>query len=618
MRTAKIAIFRWALIGCLGLIPAWELPIQQAQAAAPPERILPDTTVFMVKLIDAKSFREAFRGSQYGQLWNDPALKDFREELGQKLAEATKDLKEKIGVSVGDLIQLPQGTLAVAGIVKEAARDEAAASGLPVDGVLLADAGENEKKMLEVLERATKQGETSGAKILTESFNGLTIHIIQFPPRSQEKTEKAEKAEKDKKPLPDPPLIWTNSGSMFFIATDLEIIKDLAAHRDGRENSLAATEAYAKTQAKTDSAKSQVIWYLDVAKLVKVVIKANSREADAQQTDVLVQELGVYGLKSIGGCLTLGGTGSYDSLSKTFVHAPRPVAGLLKVFSLPPITLRPESWVPATVASYQTVSFDLDNAFTALNEIANKFQPGMVNLIEQQLVGPNGGQPLSFQNDVFGPLGDRVTVISDFKKPIKEDSQRMLVAVALEDAKAFQNTLSRLLELTGAAPQKREFQGTTIYDFDLNLPNQAVGAPQALSGPISIAIAKDTLFLTSDTTLLEQVLRPGNPTLADSASFQSIAKEFPEKASGLSYVRPDESARLSYDLVKSGKFEKAIQQAAATRGGAEIPNLGKIIPGDKLPDFSVFAKYLSLGGGFSLMDEDGFTMTGFTLRRPGP
>jgi Protein of unknown function (DUF3352) len=614
MRTAKIAIFRWALFGCLGLVPLLGPSVQRAQAAAPPERVLPDTTVFMVKLNDAKAFRAAFRGSQYGQLWNDPSLKDFREELGHKLTEATKDLKEKIGLSLSDLVELPQGTLTVAAITKDSAREEVAASSLPVDIVVMADAGENEKKMLEALERATKQGEASGAKVSTESFNGLTLHIVQFPPREQAKAD----AEKDKaKPQPDPPLIWTNSGNTFFVATDLGVIKDLTAHREGRDNSLGASEAYSKTQAKTDSAKSQVVWYLDVNKLIKVVIKANTKEADAEQTEVLVRELGVYGLKSIGGCLTLG-TGNYDSLTKTFVHAPRPVQGLLKVFSLPPISLRPESWVPATVASYQTVSFDLDNAFTALNEIANKFQPGMVNLVEQQLVGPNGGQPLSFQNDVFGPIGDRITVISDFKKPIKEDSQRMLVAVSLEDSKAFQSTLSRLLELAGAAPQKREFQGTTIYDFDVNLPNQAPGGAAGLSGPISMAIAKETLFLTTDTTLLEQVLRPGNPSLADSASFQSIAKEYPEKASGMSYVRPDESARLSYDLVKSGKFEKALQQATAARGGREIPDLGKLIPGDKLPDFSVFAKYLSLGGGFSTMDEDGFIMTGFTLRRPGP
>jgi hypothetical protein len=86
----------------------------------------------------------------------------------------------------------------------------------------------------------------------------------------------------------------------------------------------------------------------------------------------------------------------------------------------------------------------------------------------------------------------------------------------------------------------------------------------------------------------------------------------------LSYVRPDESARLSYDLVKTGRFEQALKQATAARGAGDIPNIGKLIPGDKLPDFSVFAKYLSLGGGFSIMDEDGFMMTGFSLRRPGP
>ena len=83
----------------------------------------------------------------------------------------------------------------------------------------------------------------------------------------------------------------------------------------------------------------------------------------AQQTDVLVSELGVYGLKSVGGSLSLA-SGSYDSLTKTFFNAPKPVAGLLKVFSLPPVTLRPESWVPATVATYQTLSIDLDNVYT--------------------------------------------------------------------------------------------------------------------------------------------------------------------------------------------------------------------------------------------------------------
>ena len=610
MQTAQRAIRRLAFIGWLGLFGVTGLPADPAQAAAPPERVLPDTTLFLLKLNDVKTFRESFRSSQYGQLWNDPGLKDFREDLAVRLEDASKALKERIGVSIKELLELPQGALSLAVIGRDD-RD------LPAAGVLIADAGENQKKLEEVFERASKQAEEAGAKIAKESFNGLTLHIIQPPKKEAEKDDK----EKDKeKAMPRPPLVWTSAGSLFFVGSDVEVVKDLAAHREGRENSLATTESFTKTLAKTDSSQAQAIWYFDVAKIVKLVIKATAKENDAQaqQNDVLASELGAYGLKSVGGSLSLG-VGTYDSLTKTFFNAPKPVSGLLKIFSLPAVALRPESWVPATVATYQTLSWDLDNAYTAIDDLVNKFQPGMINLVEQQLVGPNGGQPMSFKNDIFGPLGDRITLISDFKKPIKEDSQRMLAAIALEDSKAFQTTLTNLMQLAGAAPEKREFQGTTIYDFAVNLPNGPQGnAAAALKGPISIAIAKDTVFLTTDTTLLEQVLRPGNASLAESSSYQTIAKEFPEKMSGMSYVRPDESARLSYDMVKNGSFAKAIQQGMAARQARDLPDLSKLIPVDKLPEFSVFAKYLSLGGSSSVMDDDGFTLTGFTLRHANP
>jgi hypothetical protein len=246
----------------------------------------------------------------------------------------------------------------------------------------------------------------------------------------------------------------------------------------------------------------------------------------------------------------------------------------------------------------------------------------MLNVLEQQLAGPEGGQPISFQKDIFGPLGDRITMISDFKKPIKEDSQRVLLGVALEDSKAFQNALNRVMELAAAAPKKREFQGTTIYDFEIpvpNLPNNPnAGNLQPLKGPISLAIAMDTLFVTTDTTLLEQILRPGGVPLAESPTFQTISKEIPQKISGMTFVRPDEQARLSYDLIKSGQFEKALLQGMAAGRGGQVPEIPKLINPEKLPDFSVFAKYLTLGGSYSVADEDGLVSTGFTLRKSNP
>jgi hypothetical protein len=610
MHTAKRAIRRLVLIGWMGFFGLMGLSAPLAQAATPPERVLPDSTIFLLKVNDVKSLREAFRGSQYGQLWNDPAMKDFKDDLVQKIEEASKPIKERLGISLDELLALPQGALAVAAISRDDPK-------MPVAVAILADAGTNKDKMADVLTRATEQAKTAGAKTSQESFNGLTIHVLQAPPDDKPK---------DNDKSPSLSVSWTHSDGIFYFGlgtpgTDIDVIKDLTAHREGRDNSLASNEAFVKTQAKIDSAKSQVLWFLDIAKLVKQAIKATARgnEGQAQQNEILADQFGVNGLKSAGGCFTLG-AGNYDGLSKTFFLAPKPVQGLLKIFSFPTIAIRPEPWVPGNVASYQSFSWDLDNAFEAINEIINQFNPGILALVEQQLVGPNGGEPLSLQKDLFGPLGNRITLVTDFKKPIKEDSQRMLLGVALQDAKVFQNTVNRLFEIAQSTPRKRDFQGTTIYDVELPNINPNGGGGNGQLRSISFAIAKETFFVTTDTTLLEQVLRPGNTLLGDNAGFQSVVKEIPERVSGMSFARPDESARLTYDLFKSGQIDKAIQQAMGGRAPqqGQIPPIGKILATEKLPDFSVFAKYLAIRGSYSVMDDDGFIMTGFTLRRSGP
>ncbi len=615
MRMAKRAILRLALVGWLGLSGFSGLTANLAQAATPPERVLPDSTVFLVKVADINALRQSFRQSQYGQLWNDPALKDFRDDIAGKLKDTSNTLKEKIGVTLWELFDIPQGYLAIAAVSQDDPK-------LPVALAIIADAGKNGERMTDVLTRSTKQAEDAGSKVTSESFQGGTLHIIQSAaPKDKDKKEDDAKAE-----TPRPPLVWTSGGSVFYIGSNTNLVKDLASHADGRSTgALANVDSFAKTQSKTGAGDAQILWFLDITKVVKIVTKANAKgvEAQAQQIENLIQELGVNGLKSVGGTLALN-AGNYNSLTKTFFLAPTPVQGLLKIFSLPPVSLRPEAWVPASVASYQSLSWDLDNAYNAINDLVNKFQPGMLNVLEQQLAGPEGGQPLSFQKDLFGPLGDRITMISDFKKPIKEDSQRVLLGIALEDSKAFQGTLTRVMELAGAAPKKRDFQGTTIYDFDVpvpNLPNNPNGGnlQATIKGPISLAIAKETLFVTTDTTLLEQILSPGGVPLAESPTFQTVSKEIPQKVSGMTFVRPDEQARLSYDMIKNGQFEKALLQGmAAGRGGQAPPELPKIINPDKLPDFSVFTKYLTLGGSYSVADEDGLLSTGFTLRKNNP
>ncbi len=587
MRTPLRAAFRLALTGCLGL--AAIAASATAGRAAEPEKMLPDSTLFFFKVRNVAELRQSFEKAGMGQLLADPAMKPLKDDFAAKMEQNNKVVQAKLGMTIGELLSLPQGPATVAVVGKSDVKS-------PVALLVSADAGKNAAKMTDVMMKSTKQAEEANSKVGTESFKGLTLHIIQ-PPKDGDKA--------------NPPMIWTNAGSVFHIATDLDALKDLISHAEGRSDALASVDAFAKTQSKLGS-ETPVAWFLDINKAIKLLAKAGAAQGGAAQNiEAMLGMTGLNGLKSAGGTFAFN-SGAYDSVNKVYFLAPAPTQGILKMFLMPPTGLRPEPWVPATVASYQTLSWDLDKAYDALNDLVNQFQPGMLQQLQQMLVGPNGGEPIDLQKDIFGPLGDRLTLISDYKKPVKEDSQRILLGVALEDTKKFQATLSKIIEITGGAPAKRDFQGTTIYDFKLpEMPNANNGQPNPFKNA-SVAVAKDTVYVSSEPALLESILRGGGSSLADNPDFLNVAKQIPTKSSSLTFAKADEQARVTYDAIKSGRFE------AAFKANPNGPDPGKIFDKSKLPDFSVFAKYLSAGGGFGLMEEDGVTFTTFTLRKTNP
>jgi len=592
MHTRSRAVARLAMAGWLGLAVSVLSPAS-SRAAAPLEKSLPPSTIAYIKADSVAKLRAAFRSSQLGQLWADPAMKPLKDDILGKLDEASKDAKEKVGLNIGELLSLPQGTLALAIVHREDSKP-------PISGLLSADAGSKEKEMNELMTRLTGLAEKDNSKVSTETFKGLKLTTIQS----------TKEADKDA-----PPLVWTKQATVYYLATDANVLKDVLSHPDGREDSLATNEGYVAIQKKVGK-DAQAFWFIDLARAIKLGTEAAGQQGgNAEQIVAQLQLMGLNALKAIGGGIGFN-AGEYDTVIKTFAYSPGPAQGLLKVFSMPAVNLKPQAWVPASAATYQSFSWDLDNAYTAINDLADMFAPGVLGNLEKQLAGPNG-QGLSFQKDVFGPIGDRITVISDFKKPITEKSERMLIAVALEDTKAFQNTFNKVLALAKASPKKREFQGTTIYDFDLSGLGDMGGGNLKIDGPLSVAIAKESLFLTPQPSLLEQVLRSGGSSLADSPEYQAVAKQMPEKCSTVAYERPEESARLLYDMVKSGNLGKTLE---ATKG-ANGPDLSKVaaaIDPNKLPEFSVFAKYISAGGGYSIMDEDGFTMYQFSLKKAAP
>lgn len=459
---------------------------------------------------------------------------------------------------------------------------------IPVALLASADAGKNEAKMADVMAKAMKQAEADGAKVATETFKDVKITVVRENGDDNE------------------PMVWAQKGSVFLISSDVDVLKDYLSNGPTRAEGLATSETYINTM-KGVGKDSHVSFYLDFSQVLKLAAQAN--KDNAAQIEAQLQVTGVNGLKAIGAGFTFG-AGDYDQLLKVFIYSPGPAQGILKIFSMPPIDLKPQAWVPASAVSYSSVSWDLDAAWKAITELADMFGAGGFLDQAQKGIGGPGGD-FDFKKDLFGPLGNRITAVSDFKKPITEKSQRYLFGIALDDPKAFQNTFNKLLDVTKASPKKREFQGTTVYDFDVpNLPN---GAGLDIQGPISVAIAKGTLFVSSEPAFLEQALRTGGASLAETGDYQAVAKKLPEKNSVLSFDKAEEQAKVLYEMFKSGKLEEAIKNSNPNAAEIKSP-----IDKAKVPDFSVFAKYLSQGGSYGTMDEQGFTITQFILRKANP
>src|SRR5262245_20490576 len=100
----------------LPLLAALAASVFSAAAVIPPcEKILPDDTLIVVSAPDFAKVREIYKTSPQTQLWNDPAMKPFKENFLTRLREdLVQPLERELGVSLDTYTSLPQGQLTFA------------------------------------------------------------------------------------------------------------------------------------------------------------------------------------------------------------------------------------------------------------------------------------------------------------------------------------------------------------------------------------------------------------------------------------------------------------------------------------------------------------------------
>ena len=80
-----------------------------AEDAVPLDRRMPRTALLFVSVRNVPELTRKFNESNSGKLVNDPAVKEFREQVVEKIEETAKEYEGKYGLTIKELLALPPG-----------------------------------------------------------------------------------------------------------------------------------------------------------------------------------------------------------------------------------------------------------------------------------------------------------------------------------------------------------------------------------------------------------------------------------------------------------------------------------------------------------------------------
>lgn len=580
-------VLAWCVASVVGVAG----PARPALAERPTAvKLLPDTTVGLLWVPNASEVAERFQNTATGQMFQDPQLKPLVDHLYGRAAEAVGNVQDRIGLSLSELLAIPQGELAIAIVAPEEG---------PPEVVVFLDVGDQLSNARKLLKRATDALEESGAKKSEETVGDTKLVVYEGVGRRRRN------------------LILVEREATVVAGTNVEVLRRILAAWNGEESkTLAQSSKFAAVMRRSGSQeqKPHVVWYADPIAIMQCIGRDN---VGVRVAVAMLPPLGLDGIKAVGGSFTLD-VGEFDSIAYAHVLLDPPRTGVLEMLALESGSAEPEPWVPADVANYMTLHWDFQTTFTALVELYDSFsgEGAFDNLLQTRIKKPIG---IDVKEDLLPALAGRVTHYTWIERPITLRSQATLVAFQLTDPKAFTEVLERVFEKHGAFLKRHSYAGKEYFQLSPPRMRDEPGRPPQ---PIPcFGVLDDYLILTDRPALYEKAIvtaAGSGDALADALDFKLIASKISTRAAGtepamISFEQPEEAMRFLYELGISDGVRGQLRQRA--ENNPFLKTLDTALEKNPLPPFAVIQRYLAPGGAMLIDDETGLHYTGFSLRR---
>jgi len=604
-----------------------------AAAAIPPsDTLLPGSTKGFVTVANVPQFVERWHKTELGRLLDDPAMAPFGEDLRRQLKEKWARSHARLGLTLDDLDGLATGELSIAVVAPSKGRAAL---------VLLVDIAGRQAEAKKAIEKMAAVLIKQGAKRTKHDHRGTSLTVFATPPNGTRK-----------EPIH---AIYFQKDDLLVTSDNLEVATGIVDRLAGVEReTLAGLPAYIAVMERCQSAAGELApharWFVHPTELAGAIRtwRDGRRRGGVDYLEVAKNQ-GFEAIMGVGGYVNFA-VGQYGMLHRTFAFAPAPHTLAMRMLKFPNgVEFAPQAWVSKELATYTTFQCDFLNAFDKVDTLFDKIygEEGVFqDTIESVKNDPNGPQ-LDIREDLVKHLGERATLMTDYKLPITITSQRTLLAIEVKNPKALAASLERSMKGDPKARllKIREHDVWEIFNEEDVITPPDVEGPGAAgdddktlavpggsgAAPVSsaVTVALGHLFVASHIDLLEQVLAQpqAEEPLANDADYRLVASEYAKLGAGATcargFARSDEQYHATFELFRQGKLPESdtffarllnLVLGEDREGVTRKPRFD----GAALPEFNVVRRHLGPSGSFATSEPTGWMIVGFTVDKVTP
>ena len=571
-------------------------------AAIPPaEDLLPSDALLVFSVPDCSVMRDTAQQSPQWMLWNDPAMKSFRNDFTAKWNQKfVAPLEDSLGVKIADYLPLLRGQLTFA--ITQNGWGSGEGNAAPAM-VMLLDAKER-GDMLATNLAVLKQGWIdSGKGVRTETIEDIKFSVLVLSSNTPMPLSSIFPTTGNG---PAPTLYIGQFKSLLIVGTSEKAVAGVAAHLHGGANpSLRQNAQFAADQlAQFYKTPLYYGWFNAQAffgGLSRLQLSQSSGPLPISWNEIMLAS-GLGGLKSV----SFSYRESRDGAEMEF-YAAAPESerrGLLKMVTAAPKEANPPPFVPAGATKFWRWRVDGQKSWSELEKTLTGISPSALSSLNSFIAIANAeGQQqnpnFDIRKDLIGNLGDdwlSYSMAPAGKTLADLNSAPWLFLFSANNPD--QAVLAIKTVASMASPdsplQPRDFLGRKIYTIPLPAGHGTGSARQALYCTASGGY----IALTKDISMIENFLRSNDgktKPLSRRPGLVDAAQRVGGMDDGLfGYQNQRESARELFLALKSDPtLSAAFNPLAATPFSATGNGIRDLMDFSLLPDYDQVSKYFN-------------------------